>query len=281
MPFLSEKKFLFLRPSEIVLSGHQPRKHFDEYELKLLADSIAASGILQPLSVRRLPDGRYELIAGERRLRAAIAAGLRRVPCVLHKADDETAALYAITENIQRQDLSFFEEAAALERLIGEYGLPQTEIAARLGIAQSTLSNKLRLLKLSDALQERIASSRLTERHARALLRLPEERREEALDHIIAEGLTLQQTEHYISSLLSPDFTADKSPEPPPEPIRKVAIGDIRLFSNSLSKLLETLQTAGIDARSRRRETEQYIEYEVQIQKNCPVGDACRQLKLC
>lgn len=209
---LSDKKLIMLRPGEIKLSPNQPRKSFDEYELKLLSDSIRSSGIIQPLSVRKNADGEYELIAGERRLRAAVNAGLRRVPCILHKTDEETAALYSLTENLQRSNLTVFEESEGIERLITEYGMSQSEAAARLGIAQSTLSNKLRLLRLSDSIKERIISARLTERHARALLRLPDERREEALDRIIAEGLTLRQTEEYIFNLLNPIDEADDIP---------------------------------------------------------------------
>lgn len=275
---LTDKKLIMLKPSEIKLTGNQPRKSFDEYELKQLSDSIQASGIIQPLAVRKASDGSYQLIAGERRLKAAVMAGLRRVPCILHKTDDETAALYSIIENLQRSNLTVFEEAEGINRLITEYGISQSEAAARLGIAQSTLSNKLRLLKLSDGIKERIISARLTERHARALLRLPEGEREEALDRIIAEGLTLAQTEEYIFSLLNPEKeTEDKKRE---EPVRKAAIGDVRLFSNSLSKLLSTLQNAGIDAHSRKYETDKYIEFKVRIRKNSE-PDHCKQLKIC
>lgn len=275
---LSDKKLIMLKPSEIKLSANQPRKSFDEYELKQLSDSIQTSGIIQPLAVRKAPDGSYQLIAGERRLKAAVMAGLRRVPCILHKTDDETAALYSVIENLQRSNLTVFEEAQGINRLIAEYGMSQSEAAARLGIAQSTLSNKLRLLKLSDSIKERIISARLTERHARALLRLPEEMRNGALDRIIAEGMTLTQAEEYIFSLLNPE----KEPESkkPDEPVRKAAIGDVRLFSNSLSKLLSTLQNAGIDAHSRKYETDKYIEFKVRIKKNTD-PDRYKQLKIC
>lgn len=275
---LSDKKLIMLKPSEIKLSANQPRKSFDEYELKQLSDSIQASGIIQPLAVRKAPDGSYQLIAGERRLKAAVMAGLRRVPCILHKTDDETAALYSIIENLQRSNLTVFEEAQGINRLIAEYGMSQSEAAARLGIAQSTLSNKLRLLRLNDGIKERIISARLTERHARALLRLPEEMRDGALDRIIAEGMTLTQAEEYIFSLLNPE----KEPESkkPDEPVRKAAIGDVRLFSNSLSKLLTTLQNAGIDAHSRKYETDKYIEFKVRIKKNTD-PDRYKQLKIC
>ncbi len=275
---LSDKKLIMLKPSEIKLSANQPRKSFDEYELKQLSDSIQASGIIQPLAVRKAPDGSYQLIAGERRLKAAVMAGLRRVPCILHKTDDETAALYSVIENLQRSNLTVFEEAQGINRLIAEYGMSQSEAAARLGIAQSTLSNKLRLLRLNDGIKERIISARLTERHARALLRLPEEMRDGALDRIIAEGMTLTQAEEYIFSLLNPE----KEPESkkPDEPVRKAAIGDVRLFSNSLSKLLSTLQNAGIDAHSRKYETDKYIEFKVRIKKNTD-PDRYKQLKIC
>lgn len=275
---LSDKKLIMLKPSEIKLSANQPRKSFDEYELKQLSDSIQASGIIQPLAVRKAPDGSYQLIAGERRLKAAVMAGLRRVPCILHKTDDETAALYSVIENLQRSNLTVFEEAQGINRLITEYGISQSEAAARLGIAQSTLSNKLRLLRLSDGIKERIISARLTERHARALLRLPEEMRDGALDRIIAEGMTLTQAEEYIFSLLNPE--KERESKKPDEPVRKAAIGDVRLFSNSLSKLLSTLQNAGIDAHSRKYETDKYIEFKVRIKKNTD-PDRYKQLKIC
>lgn len=280
MPIIFDKKLLMLKPDEINISATQPRKNFDEYELKLLADSIAANGIIQPLAVRKGKDGKYQIIAGERRFRAAKMVGLRRIPCVIHTADEQTAAILSLTENLQRQNLSVFEEARALDRLINYYGITQSEAAIKLGIAQSTLSNKLRLLNLSDTMQERIVKARLTERHARALLRLPEDKRDGVLDYIIAEGLTLSQTEKYIESLLSPKPIESTTPEAK-KPTRKQAIGDIRLFYNSLSKLVNTLQSSGISARTRKTETSKYIEYKVRINKNEPENDDCQQLKIC
>lgn len=275
---LSDKKLIMLRPKDIKPSSAMPRREFDEYELKLLTDSIQASGIIEPLAVRRLQGGGYALITGERRLRAALRAGLRRVPCIVHKTDEETAALYAVTENLQRSRLNAFEEAESINRLITEYGLSQSEAAARLGIAQSTLSNKLRLLRLSDGVQSRIISSGLSERYARALLRLPEERRQEALDRIIADELTLKQTEEYIFDLLNPE---DEPCEAPEEPIRKAAIGDERLFANSLAKLVTTLRSSGIEAVSKKYENDKYIEYRVRIPKAASAAEHCRQLKIC
>ncbi len=276
MHTISDKRLLMLKPSELKVLDNQPRKTFDEYELKLLADSIAANGIIQPLSVRKALDGKYEIIAGERRYKAAIMVGLRRIPCVLHRVDRQTVAVYSIVENLQRSNLTLFEEAEALEQLNTVYGMSQSETAAKLGIAQSTLSNKLRLLKLDTKLRERIEKSRLTERHARALLRIEESRREQALDYIIANGLTVAQTEEYIESLINPQMK-----EVNKEPLRKFAIGDVRLFYNSLSKLVDTLQNAGVDAKTRKFENDKYIEYKVRIKKDQPLSNKCKQLKIC
>ena len=274
---LWEKKLLMLKPDDIKPSKNQPRKSFDQYELKLLADSIQSSGIIQPLAVRKSLDGKYEIIAGERRYLAAKMVGLRRIPCVLHNTDEKTAAIYAIMENLQRQDLTFFEEAEAINRLIVHFGMPQLEIATRLGLAQSTLSNKLRLLRLSDDQRKRIITARLTERHARALLRLEGADRENALNYIIANALNLKETEEYIENILNP-----KEEELPPEkPIRKYAISDVRLFYNSLSKLVNTLQNAGLNAKTRKYENDKYIEYKVRITKNTSERNDCEQLKIC
>lgn len=279
MHTFADKKLLMLKPDDIVTNSNQPRKHFDTYELQSLADSISANGIIQPLTVRKSDSGKYLLIAGERRLRAAKMAGLRRIPCVLHRTSDLVASLYAITENMQRQDLNYFEEAIAIQTLISDFRLTQAEVAVQLGMANSTVSNKLRLLKLSDNLQTRLLSANLTERHARALLRLPNDKRESTLDKIIADGLNLAQTEALIENILNPvvcdNVTEDVEAQ---KPIRKAAIGDIKLFSNSLSKLLCTMQNAGITANSRKRETDSYVEYKVRIFKN---SSQATQLKIC
>ena len=207
MHTIAEKKLLMLKPDDIIPCAHQPRKNFDGYELKTLADSISVSGIIQPLTVRKGENGKYILISGERRLRAAKIAGLRRIPCVLHRTDETTSALYALTENMQRADLNFFEEAEAIQRLITDFGLTQSEVAVRLGMETSTISNKLRILKLSPEIQNRLSAANLTERHARALLRLPAEKRDTVLDKIIAEGLGLYQTEELLNNILNPDET--------------------------------------------------------------------------
>lgn len=275
MHTFADKKLLMLKPDDIIPCTNQPRKSFDSYELQALADSISANGIIQPLTVRKGENGKYLLIAGERRLRAAKIAGLRRVPCVLHRTSDLVASLYAITENMQRSDLNCFEEAAAIESLINNFRLTQSEVAVQLGMANSTISNKLRLLKLSPQIQSRLLAANLTERHARALLRLPAADRDGALDKIIADGLNLSQTENFIEDILNPAPKANEFFKTPP--IRKSAIGDIKLFSNSLAKLIGTMQKSGISANSRKRETEAYVEYKIRILKTAEAT----QLKIC
>ncbi len=280
MHTFADKKLLMLKPDDIIINQNQPRRHFDTYELQSLADSISASGIIQPLTVRKSDGGKYLLIAGERRLRAAKMVGLRRVPCVLHRLSDSTAALYALTENMQRSNLSCFEEAEAIVALMTEYHLTQSEIALRLGFANSTVSNKLRLLKLTPEIRTRILSAGLTERHARALLRLPPDKREDTLDKIIAEDLSLAQSENLIEQILNPQADTDIS-KAQIKPVRKAAIGDIKLFSNSLSKLLETMKSSGITANSRKSETDKYIEYKVRIFKPGEKEKEYTQLKIC
>lgn len=281
MHTVADRKLFMLKPEEIVSNTYKSRKRFDEYELKHLADSISANGIIEPLIVRKTDSGKYELITGERRLRAAKLAGLRRIPCILHITDDITAVVYSINENFQRCNLTFFEQALSIKRLTDDFGLSQSEVAIRLGIAQSTLCNKLRLLRLDESIRNRIDSANLTESHAMALLRLDETKRNEVLDKIISNKLSVHQTEELVENILCPFEKEDTKSETDNNlPVRKTAIGDIRLFSNSLSKLLLTMQNSGIDAKSKKYETEKYIEYKVRIKKS-PSQNIFEQLKIC
>lgn len=241
---------------------NQPRRFFDEYELSGLAESIRCNGLIQPLSVRRREDGSYELIAGERRLRASRMAGLSEVPCIIHQVDDSRSALFSLLENLQRRDLSMFEEAEGIERLIREFKITQQDAAERLGIAQSTLANKLRLLRLTREQRERIVLAQLTERHARALVRLPSEKlREEALDKIIADQMNVVDTDRMIDSMLEPQ--AQSAPQPRRVPV----VRDVRLFVNSITKVVNSMRQWGVDAKTAKNETDEYIEYTVIIPK--------------
>ena len=244
---------------------YQPRKQFKSEELLSLAESIRENGILQPLLARRINNSDYyEIIAGERRLRAAILANLATVPCLIVNCDYEESAVYSVIENVQRSDLSFFEEAQAISQLQNHFGLTQEQIARRLGKSQSALSNKLRLLHLPADVRYFIEKEGLTERHARALLRLPGEKEMWAALKLIKErGFNVQQTESYIDSV------TNKEPKQRKGNIVKI-FKDVRIFVNTVNKAINTMKEAGIPAEADKKETEDYIEFLVRIPKHLP-----------
>lgn len=269
MIFLSkdkeENKIVYIPTIQIRPNKTQPRKTFNEAELKSLSQSIGTNGILQPLTVRKISSSEYELIAGERRLRASAMAGLSKVPCIIIKCSDKESAIFALLENLQRSDLGMFEEARGIARLIRKYGITQEQAAIQLGKKQSTVANKLRLLKLSYDEQEWIEQAGLTERHARALLKIEsEEIRKEALSRIIAENLNVVQSEELIAEMIS-----QTSEQAPAKQDRKIIIRDVRIFINTINKAVDTMRLSGINAISKRKDTDDYIEYTVKIPKSC------------
>ena len=239
----------------------QPRHSFDEEGLAELAASIRSCGILQPLTVRRAGEG-YELVAGERRLRAARIAGLREVPCLVAQVGEEDSALLALMENLQRRDLDCWEEAQANARLISRYGLSQEEAARRLGRAQPTVANKLRLLRLPEDVRALLRENGLTERHARALLRLqdPEVQRRAAGD-IVRRGMNVAQAEAYVEKLLQ------SAQVTPPRGRSTYIIKDVRLFLNSVDRGLHLMRQAGVDAGWDRQDTDREILLTIRIPK--------------
>lgn len=250
-----------LLPHENILPNpNQPRVRFDYNELEGLAVSVRTNGMLQPINVRKRNDGKYELISGERRLRAARMVGMTKLPCVVMDVSDEQSALFAIIENVQRQNLDFFEEAVAIERLMTEYGLSQEEISKKLGKAQSTLSNKLRLLRLPEDLRDKISYAGLTERHARALLSLPDNStRGRVLDIIIERHLTVSESERLINDVLRRK-KAKKRPQ-------MRTYKDMRIFINTLNHAVDVIRKAGIEADTAKSETDEYFEYVIRISK--------------
>jgi ParB family chromosome partitioning protein len=245
-----------LRPNPM-----QPRRVFDPQGLSELAESIRQHGILQPLTVRRGPEG-WELVAGERRLRAARMAGLRQVPCLEARVDDQSSALLALLENLQRQDLHYLEEASALAAFLRQTGMTQEQLAEKLGRSSSAVANKLRLLRLSPACAEKLLTAHLSERHARALLRLEDEsERLAALEHICSAGLNVAQTEQYIDRRLQALAVS------PPKGRRTYILKDVRLFLNSVDRGLRLIREAGVDARTDRAETEDAILLTIRIPK--------------
>ena len=250
-----------LRIDELSPNPVQPRQHFDEEALRELSESIRSYGILNPLTVR-LRCGRYELIAGERRLRAARMAGLREVPCILLDVNMEDAGLIALVENLQRKDLNFLEEAEGIRRLIAMFGLSQEEAARRIGKSQSAVANKLRLLKLPPEVLAALRENGLSERHGRALLRLPDsDAQRAALETILEKDMTVAAAEAYIDALLS------SPPEPAPERRRTLVLKDVRVFLNSVSRSLEVMKQGGIDAAMRREETPDALILTISIPK--------------
>ena len=245
--------------SAIVPNPAQPRVIFDDYELSRLAVSIQQNGILQPLTVRKLEDSlNYELIAGERRLRACKLLNMSYVPCIVITATGKDSAVLAVLENLQRQDLTFMEEAYAIKNLIDYYGLTQEETAARLGTAQSTIANKLRLLKLTDEEKAMVVKYKLTERQARALLRLESDKRPEAILYIGSNQLNTAQTDSYIDELL-------KGKPPKPTVNRRWAFVPVNLYINTFNRTIDAMKEAGINCEAQRSKTEDFIEYVVKI----------------
>lgn len=265
MPLLRRKglyesnKVLYLPAAVIAPNPDQPRRHFSREGLEELAASIKEHGVLQPLSVRRGNMG-FELISGERRLRAARMAGLTEVPCIVVSVDSKQSSLLALVENLQRRDLDFVEEASALARLIETYHLSQEEAARRIGKSQSAVANKLRLLRLPPEALALLREHGCTERHARALLRLETPQAQlEAARYVAQQGLTVARTEQYVEDLLRQSDKPKKKPT--------FVIKDVRLFLNTVSRGLSLMKNAGVNANCQRKETDDSILLTITIPK--------------
>lgn len=249
-------RVVLLPISEIMTNPSQPRTNFSEEQLEILARSIRENGLLQPLTVRRNTEGKYELISGERRLRACKKLGEEMVPCIVVEKTERESAVLALIENIHREDLDIFEQAAALKKLIAQWNVTQEEAAVKLGMAQSTVANKLRLLKLSSEEQRLILENGLTERHARALLKISDsESRKQAILQIAKKGWNVAQTDEYITSLCEEKHKKKYIP----------IVKDVRLFLNTINKAIRVMKDAGIPATAEKREDEDCIEYIVRI----------------
>ena len=252
--YMETGRVVFLPIRSIRPNPNQPRKVFQPEALDELADSIRRHGILQPLSVRRVGIN-YELIAGERRLRAAQLAGMTDVPCILMSMDDKESSMAAMVENLQRQDLDFIEEAWGIQRLLTAYGMSQEQAARLLGKSQSSVANKLRILKHSEEILLQLRQAGLTERHARALLKLRSDaEKSAAIAEIARQSMSVARAEAYIDALLAA----------PKETPRKANVGS---FLNSLTQSLQKIQLSGIPAVSERRETDSQIVLTITIPK--------------
>lgn len=242
---------------------YQPRKDFDNVCLDELAESIRAYGILQPLTVRKTGKNMYELVTGERRLRAAISLSFSTVPCIVADINDDDSAIIALIENLQRKDLNYFEEAEAFYYLIEEHGFTQEELALRTGKKQSTIANKLRILKLPPFIKTVLQDNGLSERHARALLRLPDQQTQwRVLMKIVEKNLNVSATDRYVDELLSKQ-NEDKLKT---KPILK-GVSSYKIFLNTIKKALDMVKDAGVSAKTRQIEHEDCYEYIIRISK--------------
>lgn len=253
-----------LNPCRICPNPDQPRKSFDPEGLRCLAESIKTHGMIQPVTVRRLSDesspfgGLYELVAGERRLRAARMLDLPYIPCIIIEADREEAAKLALVENLQRKNLGFFEEAEAIESLIRKYGVKQQDIAGLLSVSQSYIANKLRLLKLDPSERDIVLSGNLTERHVRAALTAPTpELRYKILTAAASRSYNVRQTEEYADQLINGAKPAAGT--------EKIVIKDIRIFLNTIDKAVSIVRQSGIPVESSRSDGDGMIEVKIRV----------------
>jgi ParB family chromosome partitioning protein len=260
-----KNKVISLAIEKIKPNPYQPRKHFDKAALEELSASIRQYGVLQPINVRKIGSGGYELVAGERRLRASKMAELREIPAIVVDIDDNDSAVLALIENLQREDLSFMEEAEGYFHLISEHGFTQEELAQKVGKNQSTIANKLRLLKLPPLVKKMITDNNLTERHARALLKLPDEQLQlKILKTVCEKGLNVKRTEELIQKTI--EKVTDNSDKPKKgKQIR--AFRDIRIFVNTLKQAVDMMKQSGIEAKASQTDKGDYIEYVIRIPK--------------
>ena len=258
------RRVLYLSVDAIRANPDQPRKYFEPEALRELAESIGRYGILQPLTVRRGEDG-YELIAGERRLRAAKLAGLREVPCLAVQSDEEESALLSLIENLQRQDLHYMEEAQCYYALLNNYNLTQEELAKRLGRSQSSIANKLRLLRLSPDVVSAIRENGLSERHARAVLKLKDEEVQLAVIKRTAEkNLSVKDTERLVEKTLDKLYD-EKRPGAAPRPAIIRQVRDYRLFMNTVNSAIAVLRESGMNVEVEQEDLQNGVDIHIRI----------------
>lgn len=240
----------------------QPRKVFDENMLNELASSIEQYGIMQPISIRKIMTNYYEIVAGERRLRAVKKLGHETIPAIIVNVTEKDSAVLALVENLQRENLNYIEEARGYQHLINDYELKQQDLADQLGKGQSTIANKLRLLQLSDDVQQLLMDASLSERHARALLKLEnKDQQMEVVQHIIKDQLTVSQTEKLINQLI--EGTKEKKQKE--QGSVKRYLKDIRLFTNTIKQAVDMVKSSGVDVDYKLQQTEKSYEITISI----------------
>jgi ParB family chromosome partitioning protein len=260
------KNITYLNIDSVRPNPYQPRKQFAKGALEELCESIQQYGVIQPINVRKITSSKFELVAGERRLRAAIMAGLKEIPAIIINITDNDSAVLALIENLQREDLNYLEEAEGYNNLINEHGLTQEELAQKIGKSQSTVANKIRLLRLSPLVKKILSDNNLTERHARALLKLHDEQLQlKVLRHVSDKGLNVKKTEELIERVI--DKFLSKNKEKPVERKFTKTIKDIRIFVNTIRQAIELMKKSGVDAKAAQIDRGEYVEFIVRIPK--------------
>lgn len=261
-----QKNISYINLESIRPNPYQPRKQFNKAAMEELSDSIKQYGVIQPINVRKITSSSFELVAGERRLRAAIMAGLKEIPAIIINVDDNDSAVMALIENLQREDLTYMEEAEGYINLINDHNFTQEELAQKIGKSQSTIANKIRLLKLPPLVKKILADNTLTERHARALLKLHDEQLQlKVLKHVCDKGLNVKRTEDLVERAIE-KYTKEVK-EPVAEKKFTRAIKDIRIFVNTIRQAIDLMKKSGVNAKAAQIDRGEYIEFIVRIPK--------------
>lgn len=255
---------LELAIGDIIPNPFQPRTFFDPNQLEELAASIKEYGVLQPIIVRKV-DNHYELVSGERRFRASSLAGQTTIPALIRQLSDKEVAEMALIENLQREDLSYFEEAEGYAKLMSEFNITQEEVAKKMGKSQPTIANKLRLLNISPQVRKEISPSVITERHVRSLLKLKDENLQlEVLEKIYKNNLNVRQTDDLIENII---ITQEKNQKEQNKKKMVKAIKDMKIFVNTIKGAVKTIQDAGLPAEIEEKEHDDYVEIVVRLPK--------------
>ncbi len=263
---LDEKKMTMIPIDLIRPNPYQPRRKFDQSSMDELCQSIQQYGVIQPINVRKISNTHYELVAGERRLRAIAMAGQKEIPAIIVDIGEDDSAILALIENLQREDLGYMEEAEGYRNLIKEHGLTQEELAQKIGKSQSTIANKIRLLRLSPMVKKMLADNNLTERHARALLKIEDEQLQlKVLQKVCDRGLNVRKTEELVQRALDKYCNNVKSDENKGHVTK--SIKDIRIFVNTIRQAIDTMKKSGVNARAAQIDRGEYLEFIVRIPK--------------
>lgn len=261
-----EKKIMMIPIDLIRPNPYQPRRKFDQASLDELCQSIQQYGVIQPINVRKISNTHYELVAGERRLRATAMTGKKEIPAIIIDIGEDDSAMMALIENLQREDLGYMEEAEGYRNLIKEHGLTQEELAQKIGKSQSTIANKIRLLRLSPMVKKMLSDNGLTERHARALLKIDDEQLQlKILQKVCDRGLNVRKTEELVQRALDKYNNTAKTAENRGKVTK--SIKDIRIFVNTVRQAIDTMKKSGVNARAAQIDRGEYLEFIVRIPK--------------